>query len=208
MSENKSIYNIKNEYVDLISTIEELEGELTPELEEALKLNEEQLVTKATCYCDLISKLESEVTYIDSQIERVNKFKAPKEKAIETLKKNLLSAVLLFGEEGKETTTKTGKVFRARTLELPLNKLTAKRSPKIEIVDPLKIPLEFTENSITIKKLDSDKVDRLYIVLTALGESPEKNLTISKTKIKEAIESGNEVSGAYYNEENYSLIIK
>ena len=205
---SNSLYNIKSEYLDLISTIEELEGELTPELEEALKINEEQLILKSTNYCDLIAKLESEVAYIDSQIERVNKFKAPKEKAIETLKKNLLSAVLLFGEEGKETTTKTGKVFRSRSLELPLNKLTAKRSPKIEIVDPLKIPLEFTENSIQVKKLDSDRVEKLYIALTALGESPEKSLTISKTKIKESIELGNEVSGAYYNEENYSLIIK
>ena len=43
----KSLYNINNEYLELINKVENLEGELTPELENALTINKSELEIKS-----------------------------------------------------------------------------------------------------------------------------------------------------------------
>ena len=42
----KSLYHIETEYLTIINQVEELEGELTPELEEQLTINEKELQSK------------------------------------------------------------------------------------------------------------------------------------------------------------------
>lgn len=48
------IFKIAQEFLDLLNEIEELEGELTPELEERLKINAENMSSKMEGYCKLI----------------------------------------------------------------------------------------------------------------------------------------------------------
>lgn len=59
----KSLVGIVQEYNGLIGLIMEANGELTPELESALAINQEQLATKADGYDFIISKLETEEEY-------------------------------------------------------------------------------------------------------------------------------------------------
>jgi hypothetical protein len=49
-----TLYNIEQEYLNLISEIEALDGELTPEIEDQLNINKEQLESKSVAYLQVI----------------------------------------------------------------------------------------------------------------------------------------------------------
>jgi hypothetical protein len=53
-----TLYNIEQEYLNLISEIESLDGELTPEIEEQLTINKEQLESKSVAYLQVIATKE------------------------------------------------------------------------------------------------------------------------------------------------------
>ena len=93
----KSLYNINNEYLDLISQVESLEGELTPELENALTINKADLEVKSIAYMEVIKQRESLNTRIDEEIKRLQALKKSNDNLVQRLKNNLLNAVNLFG---------------------------------------------------------------------------------------------------------------
>ena len=93
----KSLYHIETEYLTLINEVEELGGELTPELEEQLMINETELQSKSIAYLEFISTKESLNTRIDEEIKRLQALKKANNNLIARLKDNLLNAVKLFG---------------------------------------------------------------------------------------------------------------
>ena len=48
----KSIFDIDREFLDIFEELEENGGELTPEIEEKLKLNEEEVISKVKNYVE------------------------------------------------------------------------------------------------------------------------------------------------------------
>lgn len=94
----KSLYHIETEYLTLINQVEELGGELTPELEEQLMINETELQSKSIAYLEFISSKESLNTRIDDEIKRLQAMKKANNNLILRLKDNLLNAVKLFGK--------------------------------------------------------------------------------------------------------------
>ena len=95
--ENKSLYSITTEYRMLMQEIEECEGVLTPELEEGLQINKEELVVKSENYVHVIKSQEAYLSAIDNEIKRLQALKKQKEKAVDVLKSYLLQAVENFG---------------------------------------------------------------------------------------------------------------
>ncbi len=95
--ENKSLYSITTEYRMLMQEIEECEGVLTPELEEGLQINKEQLVVKSESYVHVIKTQEVYIDAIDAEIKRLQALKKQKEKSVDILKSYLLQAVENFG---------------------------------------------------------------------------------------------------------------
>ena len=93
----KSLYNINNEYLELISQVEQAEGVLTPELEEALTINKSELEVKSIAYVEVIKQRESLNERIDSEIKRLQALKKQNDTLVSRLKKNMLNAVNLFG---------------------------------------------------------------------------------------------------------------
>ena len=93
----KSLYNINNEYLDLISQVENLEGELTTELENALTINKTELEVKSIAYIEVIKQRESLNERIDNEIKRLQALKKSNDTLVSKLKNNLLNAVNLFG---------------------------------------------------------------------------------------------------------------
>lgn len=93
----KSLYNINNEYLDLISQVEQAEGELTSELENALIINKAELEVKSIAYVEFIKSNESYIERINNEIERLKNLKKVSENVNEKLRKNLLHAVNIFG---------------------------------------------------------------------------------------------------------------
>lgn len=93
-----TLYNIQNDYASLMDAIEEQEGVLTDEQNEALIINEKELQTKSISYLEVIRQREAFVTTVDDEIKRLQALKKRNNTLVDTLKNNLLSAVHLFGE--------------------------------------------------------------------------------------------------------------
>jgi hypothetical protein len=90
-----NLYNIKSEYLAIAQEL--AEGELTPELEQALIITQENLQEKAINYGYVIKNFESEVDIIETEIKRLNALKKARINAVDKLKTNISNAMQLFG---------------------------------------------------------------------------------------------------------------
>jgi len=97
-TENKSLFNIKNDYLVLMSEIEEAEGELTPEQITALQINEKELNKKSIAYLEVIKQKEAFNLIVDNEIKRLQAIKKQNNNLVTILNERLLEAVKLFGE--------------------------------------------------------------------------------------------------------------
>ena len=138
----KSLYQIESEYLSLVSEIEEMEGEITEEQIEALKINESELQGKSIAYLSVISTREAENAQIDLEIKRLQSIKKSNTNVIERLKNNLLDAVNLFGG-----------------FEVGLTKFGIRKSKRLEIIDTEKIDAEYmtTKTTVTPNKTEITK---------------------------------------------------
>ena len=114
--------------------------ELTPELEEALIINQDQLQAKAVNYAKVIANYQAESDAIDQEIKRLKAMKDSREKKIELLKESVKKAMLLSGIE---------------KVESPLFKLSVRRSEAVEVDLVESLPNAFlnVKNVVTADKL-------------------------------------------------------
>jgi hypothetical protein len=129
----KTLYQINNDYYDLITQIELAEGELSKELESALEINKNELEVKSIAYVEVIKQRESFNTRIDDEIKRLQALKKQNDTLILRLKNNLLNAVNLFGN------------FEAGFL-----KFSTRKSKQVEVnIEPNDLPKEFKVVKVT-----------------------------------------------------------
>ncbi len=93
----QSLYHIETEYRTLIDQVEQAEGELTEELEQALQINETQLQSKSIAYLEFIQSKETFNSRIDDEIKRLQAMKKRNANLVSKLKNRLLDAVKLYG---------------------------------------------------------------------------------------------------------------
>lgn len=135
-----TLYDIKNEYLELVNEIEELEGELTPELEYKLKINQSELSNKTIAYHSVILSKEAFNTTIDNEIKRLQGLKKQNNNVIDRLKNSLVSAIELYGDITIGTKT-----------------FTLRKSERVEVEDVNQLPKEFKKvteqaNKVALKK--------------------------------------------------------
>ena len=94
--------------------------ELTPELEEALIINQDQLQAKAVNYAKVIANYQAESDAIDQEIKRLKAMKDSREKKIELLKESVKKAMLLSGIEKVESQLFKLSVRRSEAVEVDL----------------------------------------------------------------------------------------
>jgi len=128
--ETKSLYHIQTEYLQIAAQL--TDGEFTPELEQALILNETELQNKGINYGFIIKQMEGECSIIDAEIDRLEELKSTRNKAIERLKNNLSGAMQLFGIDEIKT---------------PLLKINFRSSQRLEVDENL--PAEYLVEKIT-----------------------------------------------------------
>jgi hypothetical protein len=133
-----NLYEITREAQELASLLET--EELTPELEAALVINQDQLQNKAGNYAKVITNIQSDSDAIDAEIKRLKAMKETKDRALNRLKDALREAMLVSGID---------------KIESSLFKLSLRRSESVEvdIVDTL--PSEFIniKNVVTADKV-------------------------------------------------------
>ena len=133
-----NLYEITREALDLASLLET--EELTPELEAALVINQEQLQAKAGNYAKVIANIQSDADAIDTEIKRLKSMKESKERAIDRLKDAVKNAML---------------VSNIDKIESPLFKLALRRSESVEVDLLEALPSEFRniKNVVTADKV-------------------------------------------------------
>ena len=103
-----NIYEISRNYLQLIDELQEQGGELTPELENALKINKQDFENKAEAYCQIIINLNAEIDGLNNECVRLAEKRDRAKKAVERLKDNLTNAMLLFDCEKKSSHSPAG----------------------------------------------------------------------------------------------------
>lgn len=114
--------------------------ELTPELEEALVINQEQLQAKAGNYAKVIANIQSDADAIETEIKRLKAMKESKERAITRLKDAVRDAML---------------VSQIEKIESPLFKLSIRKSEAVEVdmVEALPNAYQNVKNVVTADKV-------------------------------------------------------
>ena len=134
-----TLFQIEQEYIQLAEALTDNGGELTPELSQALEINQANLETKSTNYGLVIKQMEYEIDILDSELKRLQGLKKSRENAIDRLKHNISEAMKLYGYEKIET---------------PVLKLSFRKSETVEIDNELQIPDDYkvTKVSVTADK--------------------------------------------------------
>lgn len=120
----KSIFDIDRELLDIFEELEENGGELTPEIEERLKLNEEEITSKVKNYVEYINKLKADKVAIKAEKDRLAALDKSKDNTIKSLTNLVLYAINTFGKEDKK-----GKKF----FDWSTGKVSIRPSTSIEV---------------------------------------------------------------------------
>jgi hypothetical protein len=121
----QSLYRIRQEHINLISLIEDQEGEIAPHQEQALGFTLEAFQEVATSVGFAVLHLGNGVAEIDNEIKRLKDLKDRKEKGQEWLKEQLKAGMLQFGFDKVET---------------PTLKLSFRKSEAVEVEDESALP--------------------------------------------------------------------
>lgn len=93
----KNIFDIEREYEDILSIIEDNEGEITPEITEKLSINESELEDKLRNYKHIIDRYKYEKEYVKDEQERLRNKIASRENTIRFLKNNIVETLKIYG---------------------------------------------------------------------------------------------------------------
>lgn len=123
-----NIFELSEELLNIYDELEENGGELTPELEEALKITEQDFKEKIKGYVNVIKTINGDVDLIDKETERLKALKQTKLNIIDRLSKILINAINRFGDA-----TKAGNKY----IDYGTGKVSIRRNKKIELDDEL-----------------------------------------------------------------------
>ena len=115
---NLNIYNIQQEFMLLAEELINNGGELTPEIEERLIINQGNLEHKARGYGYIIKDLENDNETIDKEIARLTTLKKSRSKTNDRM---------------KETVKNTMELFNVSEIKSPTLKINFRRSETVEV---------------------------------------------------------------------------
>lgn len=194
---NKSLYNIRIDHLELLQQIEENEGELTPELEQAIQLTEEEFESKAISYGFVYKGFDDTIDLIDQEIKRLNGLKEKAKKRAEAFKEILSDAM---------------KQFSVEKIETPIIKLSFRKSKAIELSEDFEdsilkyvdIAPVINEEKIKAAKEAGEDVPK---ITEELLQCFTIKVNASKTNLGKLLDEGVTISGVT-KVENKSLQIK
>ena len=128
----KTIAEITGEALEIYSNVELMDGELTPEMEEALKINEGEIQSKSIAYKEVIGNQKSYISRIDEELKRLQALKKASNRLVDNLEYNLLQAVKVYGD-----------------IEIGLTTITTRKSESITVEDINTLPKEYKTVKVT-----------------------------------------------------------
>lgn len=191
-----SLFNIQEKYLQLMNKIEELEGEITPEIEKELAITEQDCEEKIKSYYGLIKDSEATIQIIKDEKERLSGLASTKETLIKNLKSNVLKACQLFGYDGKSGNKKidydTLKVYTVNKDKIEVDEEAFNEFALQSLWKDDKKGTEALEYTLSLKMTHEQA---RILISNSNNKITTDNfaVVINKTKIKEVIESGIEV---------------
>lgn len=113
-----NLYQIESEYRAIAQQLMDAEGELTPELEQSLAINKEQLQLKSQGYAMVIREAEAEINIIESEIKRLQALYDKRSTLVEKLKERISQAMELYEIEKIETPLLTISFRKSESVEI------------------------------------------------------------------------------------------
>jgi hypothetical protein len=202
MKETRTMWEILEDSKDLENQLIEAEGELTPELEELININQNELLDKIERYYYVIQNLTNKAELEKQQKERFEKREKTLKNSAQRLKDAIDVAVGTYGI----TDIKSKAKIPSKKLEAGTVKATGVAYP---VVDPTTLPEDITvidekyldyTGLLKISKKDAElltkaietyneKVGSKTGELALIPElKPEINLNILKSDLKDGIE--------------------
>lgn len=132
-----TLYNITDEQQRINAMLEETGGELTPELEEALAINEENFMQKSSDYGFAILRYKAFVDQIKAEKARLDAIKKTCENAIERMEERLVAAMQQMDRPKVETA---------------LMKLSLRKSERVVIDNENAVPADCKTVKVEISK--------------------------------------------------------
>lgn len=139
---NLSLYHITSEQLRINELLEESGGELTPEIEEALAINEENFLVKAEGYIESIAKYKALAEAADVRIKEMQRIKKTAENIEKRLKERLLWAM---------------NAMERDRVEVGARKLSIRNTTSVNITDEAHIPSYYIKVET---KIDKDTIKR------------------------------------------------
>lgn len=99
---SNNLYDILDEFRQLEQELIEAGGELTPELEERLAINQDEFETKMDNYAKLRIEKLTRIENINSEIERLSAIRANEFKVAQRLEERMEEALLQYGATDKK----------------------------------------------------------------------------------------------------------
>lgn len=122
-----TLYQISEDQRRLNAMLEETGGELTPELEEALAITEQNFVSKAENYGKAILHYKQMVAASKAEIDRIKAIQKTCENAIARMEERLRDAMILFDKP---------------KVEIATLKLSLRKSERVVIDDENNLPAD------------------------------------------------------------------
>ena len=132
-----SLYNITEEQIALMNAIEEAEGELTPELEAQLAINEDNFIAKSNDYTKMIQYYKGFAEQAKAEKMRVAALQQQAERNVERMTNMLVTAMQAFGRDKVTTDTAI---------------LSLRHSQALIVDDEAAIPNEFKTFEVKVDK--------------------------------------------------------
>lgn len=133
MENNKSLYAISNEELSLLNEIYELDGEITPEIQDKLAINQKNRNQKAIAYREIIAHSEARVIMATEMKKRAEQVIKQENNKQDYLKENLLNYVKNFGE-----------------FEVGISKFGTRKSETLEVDIDADIPNKYLTTKLTV----------------------------------------------------------
>ena len=148
MMGSNSLFKIGENYLKIIEEIETNDGEITPEIEQQLVINKEELTVKSENYVAIIKQNKMFINAIDEEIQRLTKLKKRSENFDNKLKENLKVAMITFG---------------FKKIPLEIGSISLRETDKVEIEDENDIQMEYCKitTSINSEIVDLDFINKI-----------------------------------------------
>lgn len=131
----KSLFHIQQDYLQLAETLEDNGGELTPEIEQQLSINQQELQTKGVNYALVIRQIDGETEIIDREIKRLSELKKSKENTSNRMKNAIKGAMELYD---------------IHSIKGDLINITLRNNPEsVSVDDEAKIPAEYIAEKVS-----------------------------------------------------------